>query len=101
MCQDLKWKELISGSDKSLSKQLTSRVNGLVIVSSKAPFATRLSVANGIFMSKLCYLVQLWNGAENYLLKGLQVTQNRAARVVSRMSWFTPTRVLLNKCGCR
>ena len=96
--QDLKWKELISGSDQSLSKQLTSRVNGLVIVASKAPFATRLSVANGIFMSKLCYLIQLWGGAESYLLKGLQVTQNRAARIVTRMSWFTPTRVLLNKC---
>ena len=31
-------------------------------------------------------------------MKGLQVTQNRAARIVTRMSWFTPTRVLLNKC---
>ena len=57
-----------------------------------------LSVANGIFMSKLCYLIQLWGGAEGYLLHALQVIQNRAARAVTRMSWFTPTRVLLNKC---
>ena len=62
VCQDLKWREHILGSDHSLTKQLTSRVNGLVIVASKAPFATRLSVANGIFMSKLCYLIQLWGG---------------------------------------
>ena len=38
------------------------------IISPKAPFATTLSVANGIFLSKLCYLIQLWGGAENYLL---------------------------------
>ena len=49
-------------------------------------------------MSKLCYLIQLWGGAEGYLLKALQVIQNRAARAVTRMSWFTPTRVLLEKC---
>ena len=51
VCEDLKWREHILGSDQSLSKQLTSRVNGLQIVASKAPIATRLSVANGIFMS--------------------------------------------------
>ena len=59
ICENLKWKEHILGSDQSLTKQLTSRVNGLMIVASKAQFVTRLSVANGIFMSKLCYLIQL------------------------------------------
>ena len=98
ICENLKWKEHILGSDQSMSKQLTSRVNGLMIVASKAPFVTRLLVANGIFMSKLCYLIQLWGGAEGYLLRSLQVIQNRAARVVTRLTWFTPTRTLLKKC---
>ena len=98
VCEDLKWNEHLLGSDQSLAKQLTSRVNGLMMVAARAPFSTRLSVANGIFMSKLCYLIQLWGGTEDYLLHALQVIQNRAARAVTRMSWFTPTRVLLNKC---
>ena len=68
------------------------------MVAARAPFSTRLSVANGIFMSKLCYLIQLWGGADGYLLHALQVIQNRAARAVTRMTWFTSTRVLLNKC---
>ena len=97
--EDLKWREHILGSDQSLTKQLTSRVNGLLMVAARAPFSTRLSVANGIFNSKLCYLVQLWGGAEGYLLHALQVIQNRAARAVTRMSWFTPSRILLKKCG--
>ena len=35
-------------------------------------------VANGVVISKFCYLIQLWGGAEAYLLKSLQVLQNRA-----------------------
>ena len=54
--------------------------------------------ANGIFVSKLCYLIQLWGGAEGYLLSSLQVLQNRAARAVTGKSWFTPTRQLLKQC---
>ena len=97
--EDLKWKEHLLGSEQSLVRQLTSRTNGLIKVSARAPFPTRLMVANGIFMSKLCYLIQLWGGAEKYLIKSLQVLQNRAARAVTRQSWFTPTRTLLKQCN--
>ena len=97
--ENLKWRDHILGGDQSLVKQLTNRINGLQMIAAKASLATRLSVANGIFMSKLSYLIQLWGGTEGYLLKALQVTQNKAARAVTRMTWFTPTRVLLNKCG--
>ena len=68
------------------------------MVAARAPFSTRLSVTDGIFMSNLCYLIQLWGGAEGYLLHALQIIQNRAARTVTRMSWYTPTKVLLNNC---
>ena len=97
--QDLKWKEHLLGSRQSLVNQLTSRINGLLKVSARSPVTTRLMVANGIFMSKLCYLIQLWGGVEKYLLKALQVLQNRAARAVTRKSWFTSTRVLLRECN--
>ena len=97
--QDLKWRHHITGSDQSMIKQLTSRINGLCMMSSKASFTTRLMVANGIVISKLCYLIQLWGGCEGYLLHALQVVQNRAARVVTGCSWFTPTRKLLASCN--
>ena len=80
-------------------KQLTSRVNGLAMISSRADFRTKLMVANGIVMSKVCYLVQLWGGCEGYLLHSLQVQLNKAARHVTGMSHFTPTRRLMKKCG--
>ena len=79
-------------------KQLASQINGLAIMSSRATFQTRLMVANGIVMSKLCYLIQLWGGCDTYLIKFLQVLQNRAARLVTRHGCFTPKRKLLKAC---
>ena len=35
--QDLKWKEHIIGSEQSMIRQLTSRINGLCMISSRAP----------------------------------------------------------------
>ena len=98
ICENLKWREHLLDNEQSLVRQLTSRINGLVKVSEYASFSTRLMVANGIFVSKLCYLIQLWGGTEGYLLASLQVLQNRAARAVTRKSWFTSTRQLLREC---
>ena len=50
-------------------------------------------------MSVLAYLIPLWGGCEEYLIRALQLLQNRAARQVTRLNWFTPTRRLLNQCG--
>ena len=79
--------------------QLNSRINGLAKVASRAPIPTRLMVANGIFISKLTYLIQVWGSCEKYLVKSLQVIQNRAARIVTGKTWWTPTRRLLKDCG--
>ena len=98
ICEDFKWKEHILNHEESVVRQLTSRINGLTKVCCSASQKTRLRVANEIFISKLCYLIELWGGCEAYLISALQVLQNRAARAVSRRSWFTPTRRLLAEC---
>ena len=86
-------------SEQSTIRQLTSRINGLCMISSRADFNTKLMVANGIVMSKVCYLIQLWGGCEGYLLHSLQVLVNRAARSVTGLSCFTSTRRLLDSCN--
>ena len=96
--EDLKWREHVLCSDQSLVRQSTSRINGLVKVAQRTSYSTRLMIANGSFVSKLCYLIQLWGGTEGYLLNSLQVLQNREARAVTGLSWFTPTRQLLKQC---
>ena len=97
--EDLKWKEHILTNESSVIKQLTSRVNGLCLISTRATFNTRLMVANGIVISRLCYLIQLWGGCEGYLLNSLQIIMNRAARSVTGYNCFTSTRRLLSTCN--
>ena len=96
---NLKWRNHILDGEQSLVKQLTSRVNALCTLSSKADFSTRLMTANEIIMSKVCYLIQVWGGCEGYLLHSLQVLVNKAARLVTRSRGFTSTRKLMTVCG--
>ena len=93
--QDMRWVEHILGSNEALVKSLNSRLGALKKISKVSSFKTRKAIANGIFMSKLIYLMPLWSGCEDYLVRSLQVVQNKAARVVARLSIFTPTKTLM------
>ena len=97
--QNLKWKEHLQTNKKSMINQLTSRVNALSKLAVNASFKTRLMAANGAFISILAYLIPLWGGTEGYLVRALQVLQNRAARCVTKLGWYTPTRKLLKQCN--
>ena len=97
--ESMKWNEHLIDNKESHLNQLNKRLNGLSLVCKRADFKTRLMVANGIFGSKLVNLIQIWGGAQEYLIRAIQVTQNKAARMVSGMSWYTPTSTLLRKVG--
>ena len=97
--QDMKFKEHIQNHDESLLRSLNSRVGALKKVGKVATFATRKMIADGIFMSKLLYLITLWGGSAKYLLESLQKAQNRAARAVTKLDWNTHVAELLKQCG--
>ena len=48
---------------------------------------------------KLHYMMPLWGGCEGYILKSLQIIQNKAARAVTRNNWETPVGTLLKQCN--
>ena len=96
---DFKWNDHVRDNEKSMFKILTSKVNALSKVSKIANFKTRKMVASGVVTSTLNYLIQLYGGCSNYLVQVLQVLQNRAARYVTKLGWFTETAVLLNQCN--
>ena len=68
-------------------------------ISSFADFKTRKMITNGIFISRLSYLMPLWGGCHKFLLNALQLIQNRAARYVTRKDVYTPVKTLLTQCG--
>ena len=96
---DFKWNEHIRGSDGSIFKSVTSRINALKRISFFSTFKNRKMIANGIIMSRFVYLIQLWGGCPEYLLNFLQILQNKAARLVCNKDRYTPVTVLLSSCG--
>ena len=96
---DFKFNEHLKENENSVFRSLTSRVNALSKISRVSSFKTRKMIANGIVMSKLVYLIQWWGGCSSYLIDYLQVLQTRAARLVTRNGWHTPTDKMLRQCG--
>ena len=97
--QNLKFKDHILNDDESLLKVLNNRLNALKKVGKVASFKSRKMVATGIIISRISYLIPLWSGADDYLIKSLQVVQNKAARIVTRGGRRTPIKSLLKQCG--
>ena len=102
--QNLKWTDhILLGSprlgEQSLILQLGKRLAGLKQIRNVADFKTRRMIANGIFMSKLVYIIPVWGGCEKFLIRGLQVLQNKAARVVCKHGIYTPVKTLLSQCS--
>ena len=97
--QDMKWNEHLQDNPDSQIKSLGSRLGALKMVGKVASFRNRKLIADGILMSKLTYLIALWGGCSSYLMNTLQVIQNKAARVVTKLDWSTSTDELLRQCG--
>ena len=56
-------------------------------------------LANGFIYGNLVYMIQLYGQGSDYLMQILQVQQNRAARIVTRLGLRTHTSELLNQVG--
>ena len=59
----MKWGEHLQDNDESLIRSLNSRVGALKMICRVANFKTRKMIADGIFMSKMTYLIALWGGS--------------------------------------
>ena len=65
-----------------------------------ADFKSKLSITTAIIQSKIQYLLPLYGGAPDYLMKSIQVQQLKAARFIcGYQSFYWSTQKLLNKCG--
>ena len=97
--QDMKFSEHLVDHRESLLHSLNQRIGALKLIGRVANFKTRKIIADGIFMSKLINLIELWGGSSKFLMEALQRAQNRAARFVTKLDWMTPSGMLLKQCG--
>ena len=96
---NLKWSEHIQDNKESLILALTARLAALKLISKISTFKNRKMLANGIFLSKLSYMLAVWGGCSAVLKKSLQIIQNKVARVVTKLDWSTSTELLLRQMG--
>ena len=94
-----RWNEMIRNNKMSITSQLAGRLNALKKLKN-ADFKSKLSITTAIIQSKIQYLLPLYGGAPDYLMKSIQVQQLKAARFVcGYQSYFWSTQRLLDKCG--
>ena len=57
-------------------------------------------LANGLFLSKLAYGMPVWGGCDDYLVRSLQIVQNKAARLVCRKGIYTSIKLYNHTGNC-
>ena len=80
-------------------KSLILKNNALAKLKNATDFKTRKIIGNGLIMSSLSYIIQVYGGCSSYLLDMLQVQQNTAARHITKLPVYTSTKVLLDQCN--
>ena len=95
---DLKWTEHIIMNEENLCLSLNRRYNALKRISALAGLKSRKIFANGLFMSKLSYLISVWGGTTQAHINSLQVIQNKVARITTR-NWELSTADQLGQLG--
>ena len=97
--RDATWKHQIELGDKPVLKGLRSVIGALSHVSVHMSVKYRLLLANGLFMSKLLYLLPMWGNLPQKDSKKFQGLMNKCARMVLGCSRKTRTRKLMEGCN--
>ena len=78
--KDATWSHHLSLGDKPLLKSLRSILGVLSYIGKHMPVRSCLLLANGLFLSKLLYLLPMWGGLSNRDAKMMQILLNKCAR---------------------
>ena len=74
-----KWAEPLTNASENMVKSLNTRLGALKKICRLTTFKNSIS--------KLTYLICLWDGCSYQFRKTLQVIQNKAARLVAKCDW--------------
>ena len=85
------WNLHLRDEEKSLLKTLSLKNNAMSSLSNIADFKTRKMIASSLIMSSISYIIQVYGGCRGYLLDMIQVEQNLAARLTTKLPRLTPT----------
>jgi hypothetical protein len=96
---DMSWRtNVISGKDAIL-KQVNRKTGILRGVRKYLTKKSMLTLANGILISRLVYLIPVWGGTTVEITRRLQASQNSAARMILGRGKRTRVTTLLKECN--
>ena len=96
--RDATWSHQLSLGEKPVLKTLRSVLGVLTHVSTYLPVKSKLLLANGLFISRLLYLLPMWGGLPQRDMKTLQTIMNKCARMILGLPRKTRTRTLMIGC---
>ena len=98
ICKDATWSHQLHVGEKPILTNLRSTLGLITHIGKHMPMKSRLLLANGLFLSKLIYLLPMWGGIGSRDAKKIQVLINKCARMVLGRSRKTRTRTLIEGC---
>ena len=97
--RDATWGHQLVSGDKPLLKGLRSVLGALSYIAKHLPQKSCLLLANGLFISKMLYLLPMWGGLPLKDSKKIQSLMNKCARMVLGLGRKTRTRSLMLGCN--
>ena len=93
--ENISWKALI----REISKNVFSSIGALKRVRPFVSLHTAIKIYEGLIEPHFDYCSAVWDGLSQKLSDKLQKVQNRAVRVITKSSYDTSSRYLLNSHG--
>jgi len=98
LANDLTWNSHITTGEKHLLTGIRKQIAGLTQVTKYIPSDGRLTLANGLIVSRIQYMCSVWGGTSDNNLKQLQVLLNKTARVKTGLHRRTRSKILMTRC---
>ena len=96
---NLTWTNHLEVGPKAVLPTLRKNLGMVRNLGKKLPSGSRNTLARGMVLSRLNYLLGIWGGATNNMIRKAQILQNTAARWATNSSRKIKIKNLLNKAG--
>ena len=93
------WTQHLETGEKALFPQVRKLLGQLRHIGKMIPRRSRLTLARGLVLSRLCYLMPLWGGAAKTHIGKAQIIMNAAARWATGLGKRTRVRKLMEETG--
>ena len=97
--QDLSWRSHFELGEKPLLPILRRRLGAITHLGNTIPRKGKLILINGLIISKIIYMIQIWGGTHNVHYQKIQRIMNKAARYIVSGGRRWSTQKLMLECN--